>query len=140
MSQDGNQRKAAQLGMPFGTANGRLRKSIIFRLLQRLGEDICFQCGGRIESIDTLSIEHKQPWLDSDTNLFWDMDNIAFSHLSCNSKATRARRQEKSGKVWCSGHQDYLPPERFGRNCSPKAERPLRYYCNECRKGKGWER
>ena len=31
--------------------------------------------------IEDLSIEHKKPWLDEDPRLFWDMGNIAFSHI-----------------------------------------------------------
>ena len=79
-----NSRKASQLGMPLGTATGRLRKIILFNLLQRLGEDVCFRCGTGIETEEALSIEHKVPWLDSDASLFWNLNNIAFAHLSCN--------------------------------------------------------
>ena len=45
---------------------------------------VCFKCGETIETPETLSIEHKIPWLDNSVELFWDMNNIAFSHLSCN--------------------------------------------------------
>ena len=81
-----NKKKAVQLGMPFGTANAKLRKNILFELVKKLGLDICYQCGGKIESVDTLSIEHKVAWLDSSDpkKFFFDLDNIAFSHLSCN--------------------------------------------------------
>jgi len=86
----GNQKKSEQLGMPFGTANARLRKQILFHLLQKLGEDVCFQCGEKIESVDDLSIEHKKAWLDESVDLFWDLDNIAFSHLKCNISVRRS--------------------------------------------------
>jgi hypothetical protein len=79
-----NSKKTQQLGIPYGTANGRLRKMVIFDLLKRHSENICFRCKKEIEKIDDLSIEHKEPWLDKDIALFWDMSNIAFSHLSCN--------------------------------------------------------
>ena len=82
-------KKSEQLGMPYGTANGKLRKNIMFDMMARLGEDVCFQCGKRIESVDDLSIEHKVAWLDNNPDLFWSLDNIAFSHLSCNSLARR---------------------------------------------------
>jgi hypothetical protein len=80
----GNEKKAAQLGMPFGTAQNRLRKLVLFNLLQRHGENTCFRCGDVIESVEVLSLEHKRPWLDAETSLFWDVENIGFSHLRCN--------------------------------------------------------
>ena len=54
-------RKSAFLGMPHGTAANRLRKMVMFHLLQKHGENICFQCGEKIATADELSIEHKQP-------------------------------------------------------------------------------
>ena len=39
-----NKKKSEQLGIPFGTANNRLRKSIFFQLLKEYGENICFHC------------------------------------------------------------------------------------------------
>ena len=72
------------LGMPHGTAQAKLRKLILFDLLKRHGEKVCYQCGKTIETIKELSIEHKKPWLGIDVALFWDLNNIAFSHLKCN--------------------------------------------------------
>ncbi len=87
----GNEKKKEQLGMAIGTAANRLRKAVLFDLLEKTGLNICFQCGEVITDIATLSIEHKVPWLDSDDpkGLFFDLDNIAFSHLSCNIGAAR---------------------------------------------------
>lgn len=88
-----NKKKADQLGMPIGTASNRLRKSVVFSLLKKLNENFCFQCGGEIESEKELSIEHKVPYLDSEDpkSLFFDLNNIAFSHLSCNVGAARPK-------------------------------------------------
>jgi len=74
-----------------GKASGRLKKEIMFNLLSRLGENICFQCLKTIDSADELSVEHKTPWLNSEDpcRLFYDPENIAFSHLRCNSSAAR---------------------------------------------------
>ena len=84
-----NKIKREALSMPFGTAQNRLRKAIMFQMIQKLGLDICFQCGKKIETIEELSIEHKISWLYSNNpkELFFDLDNIAFSHLKCNSLA-----------------------------------------------------
>ncbi len=85
----GNRVKAEALGMSHGTAANRLRKMILFSLVCRLSLNTCYQCGGEILSVDDLSIEHKEPWLRADdpVQCFFDLDNIAFSHLSCNCGA-----------------------------------------------------
>jgi hypothetical protein len=142
MSGDFNKVKAAQLGMPIGTAAGRLRKKILFSLLQRLDEDVCFKCGEEIESTDELSIEHKKPWLHTDdpVGLFFDIDNIAFSHLSCNKAnrtGNRHRRADPPRLFWGSGCQKHLPRETFG-SWRDELGRP-RAYCKACRKARGWE-
>ncbi len=81
--------KSRQLGMPYGTATGKLRKLILFHLLKKHNENVCFQCGKEIETVDELSMEHKKPWLHESSDLFWDVENIAFSHLHCNLSTTR---------------------------------------------------
>ena len=95
-----NKRKNELLGMSFGSAAHRLRKSIMFQMAQSLGRDNCFRCGDRIESVDDLSIEHKESWRLS-TNpreSFFDLNNIAFSHLSCNSSAGDRSAQARHGR------------------------------------------
>lgn len=84
-------KKQTQLGMPFGTARNRLVKQIMFDLVKQLNKDICHQCNNRIELIEHLSIEHKTPWLDSEdpVKFYFDLNNIAFSHTSCNYAAAR---------------------------------------------------
>lgn len=95
-----NKKRHLQLGMPYGTANNKLRKAIMFQMIQRAGLDICFQCGKKIETIGELSIEHKESWLDKEDakELFFDLDNIAFSHLKCNSGA-RVKPFKPHGKT-----------------------------------------
>jgi hypothetical protein len=55
---------------PSGTASARLRKLVMFRLVKRLGEDICYRCACKIETVGELSIEHKEPWFDVAPNPF----------------------------------------------------------------------
>ena len=100
-----NEQKNAQLGMPYGTANSKLRKMVLFDLLKRHGENICCRCNEPIEQIEELSMDHIEPWLGSDTALFWDVNNIAFAHAVCNNRAGRralsphgtTRSYEKNG-------------------------------------------
>ena len=63
-------KKNATLGMPHGTASGRLRKIILFDLLKRHKENTCFKCGTEIVDVDDLSIEHKLPWEGISAQLF----------------------------------------------------------------------
>jgi len=88
-------KKSEQLGMNYSTAQNRLRKKILFMMIQKLKLDECFQCKTLIVESQDLSIEHKIPWLDGDTRLFWDLDNIAFSHISCNASASRYSTRKK---------------------------------------------
>lgn len=113
-----NKRKDETLGMPHGTANNRLRKNILFHLLRKYGEDICFKCDEQIEMIEDLSIEHKKPWEGISAELFWDIENIAFSHLRCNvphrnNGGASRRISAPKGSAWCCGHKDFLPVEKF---------------------------
>lgn len=88
-------KKREQLGMPFGTAANRLRKMLLFHLAVKLNLATCYRCGKCISSEAELSVEHKDAWLDSKDPVrrFFDMENIGFSHLRCNSGA--ARRSNK---------------------------------------------
>lgn len=135
------QRTADFLGMPHGTAFARLRKNILFDLLQRHGENTCFKCGKLINTSDELSVEHKHPWEDRDPNLFWDLENIAFSHRKCN-KPDRLmvklshRKSAPEGTSWCDSCNDFLPVENFHKNT--KSWNGLFYMCKQCKNA--WNR
>ena len=75
---------AQQLGMSLGTASGRLRKMLLFRQLKKHNENVCSRCNQPIDTIDELSMEHIKPWEGRSSDLFWDLDNVAFSHRRCN--------------------------------------------------------
>ena len=94
-------KKEEQLGMATGTAANRLKKMILFSLLQETAKDKCYQCGEWIRDIDELSIEHVIPWLDSNdpVELYFDLDNIKFSHLSCNISARRSVPESEHGTI-----------------------------------------
>ncbi len=137
-----NSKKAEMLGMPFGTACGRLRKRIMLRLLQRLNDDLCFKCGRQIESAEELSIEHKRPWYGVDAALFWDLENIAFSHLACNRPERHAgianRKIGPAGMAWCTRHKEFVPVTLFKRNTN--RWNGLSDYCTPCHSKRQAER
>ena len=142
MSGNSGRVKAEQLGMPHGTATGRLRKAMMLLLLQRLDEDICFRCGECIRTAAELSMEHKKPWLYSDDPVkhFFDLGNIAFSHLRCNRSDRPSgpnRKQVPDGMRWCSGCQQPRDLSKFGSRS--KGPRGCRGYCNECRAKRNWD-
>jgi hypothetical protein len=66
--------------MLFDTACNKLRRMVMFHVLQRHKENVCFKCGEEILSAEDLTLEHKEAWQGAGPDLFWDLNNIAFSH------------------------------------------------------------
>jgi len=97
-----NKGKAELLGMPFGTASSKLRKMLLFTLVEELGRLQCYRCGENIDSIEEFSIEHKKAWAQAENPIesFFDLNNIAFSHLCCNSGAAL-----KIGKIYVNAQE-----------------------------------
>jgi len=132
MSTNNNRRKSEFLGMPHGTANNRLRKLILFDLLVRHDENVCFKCGEHIVTAEELSIEHKQPWEGRSVELFWDLGNIAFSHLRCNRPESFNPANKivcPAGTNWCGDCKAFIPVEKF--HASPNKRLGLQNYCIE---------
>jgi hypothetical protein len=82
--------KHDQLGQDPSKASYKLVKDLMWMFITETNRNICHQCGETM-CRNTFSIEHKIPWLHSDTpkELFFDLNNISFSHLKCNVKAGR---------------------------------------------------
>jgi hypothetical protein len=130
-----NKRRLEQLGMSYGKASHRLRRILMFDMMCRLKENICYSCNQEITNIDDWSIEHKESWLDKSTELFWNLDNIAYSHKWCNTPSkypggNGGRRIGPEGTAWCSKCQAFLPIEQFRK----KARRwnGVNTYCRIC--------
>jgi hypothetical protein len=96
MGKNSNNIKSEQLGISISTAQHQLRKMIMFDLVQKANLDNCFRCGNKV-AIENFSIEHKENWLHSEVpkELFFDLNNIAFSHILCNSIARRSVKGKK---------------------------------------------
>ena len=86
-------KKQHQLGMNPSTASHRLVKDTLWRLVVQAGQNLCYRCEEPMTR-ETFSIEHKEAWLDScdPLGLYFDQENISFSHLSCNIKDSRSGR------------------------------------------------
>jgi len=93
-----NEKKKLKLGEPYGTARNKLIKQLLFKFVKELELNNCYHCGKEILDIRQLSIEHKKPWLNSEDpiTLFYDLENIAFSHLSCNCAASEQTEENKN--------------------------------------------
>ena len=117
-------KKREQLGMNPATAASQLRKMILFDFVKRLGLDKCYRCGTKIEKKENLSIEHKKAWLDSENpaGLFFDLNNIAFSHLRCNNMNGR-RRATPTVQLECD-------------ECDIKFDRPVRRHRKNLKQGR----
>jgi 5-methylcytosine-specific restriction endonuclease McrA len=87
-----NTKKESQLKMSLGKAHSMLVKTVLFDLIKKNNMDICYRCGMPITDIKDVSVDHKIPWLNTNAQLFWDMKNIAFSHVRCNAGHTRRRK------------------------------------------------
>ena len=127
MTTNAKKKKREQLGMDDSTASHKLRKLILFSLVQQTARDVCFRCQTKIETIEDLSIEHKTPWLDSNNPIgaFFDLNNIAFSHLKCNI----ADRRKPNKKYFTEG-------ELKAANQSRWRDSKRRNYSSEARRAK----
>ncbi len=114
-------KKIEQLGMNPGTASHRLVKDLLWDFIVDSYLSFCFHCGESM-SRDNFSIEHKEPWLDSSdpVKLYFDLNNIAYSHRVCNSKAGRKPNQKyftkedrlKANARMCREAWNKLPKEK----------------------------
>lgn len=115
-------KKKMQLGMNPSTASGRLVKDLLWNFVETTGQSACCKCGEPM-SRDTFSIEHVTPWLDSEdpVGLYFDIENISYSHLKCNISDARA-----TGKIYESAkHKEQARQER---------RRGTRPYCPDKRR------
>ena len=132
-----NADKAAVLGMPAGTAGHRLRKNILYKYVRAAGDHFCYKCGFEITSVEDFSIEHKKPWQSTNhPELFWDLDNIAFSHLQCNVRRNAAGREYRECKH-CNKTEDAVRFPKSGLVCSACSARLKREKTKQDREAEG---
>jgi len=127
-----NLKKNTQLGMTHGKASAILRKAILFKFLKETNKNICYRCNKKITKIETLSIDHKKHWLDSKDPIktFFNLNNIAFSHISCNCKASRHKNKiiYPKGKKWCWSCKSFKKLVKFPKGATGNRNRA----CTEC--------
>lgn len=124
-------KKTEQLGMNPGTASYRLVKDLLFKFAVEAGHK-CHRCGNELDR-ESFSVEHKKAWIDSDdpVGLFFELENIAFSHLKCNVGAARRtlsehgteNRYNKGCRCDCCKK---AKAERMSRDYPPEKRREMR--------------
>ena len=128
---------AEQLGMDVGTAQNRLVKDVLFKLASDAGLNICHQCGGSITQPE-FSIEHKEPWRNSENayDLFFDLENIGFSHRACNYSAARKiapkcnsdeERKQRKNELGRTRYKKYMANRSEEQKVQDKLKRRERY-------------
>lgn len=87
--------------MSGSTARHKLVKSILFDMAKKLGIDTCYRCDNQITDEKDFSIEHKNPWYKSidPVRLYFSLNNITFSHISCNTKARKYFVPHNKGNI-----------------------------------------
>lgn len=104
------------LGENTATATHRLKMDILYELAKELELVRCPKCSKNIDSARDISVDHIKPWRNVSAELFWDLDNIMFTHKWCN-KVDRPRRREcPEGTRWCHKCQDFLDEALFGKS------------------------
>lgn len=116
--------------MPFGTACSKLRKLVLFSLAQKLKENICFRCKEVILNVEDFTIDHKEAWRSKGAELFWDINNIAFSHSYCNLPTGMVRREILNGTLWCSKCKLFLEINQFSKDKKQRTGYSL--ICKDC--------
>lgn len=109
-------KKKLQLGMNPSTATSRITKDLLFKFAIQLGYT-CFRCGKDLNRED-FSIDHKISWLDSEdpVGLFFDLNNIAFSHHGCNARYTKNFGKTKYPEY--IGYSERRPPHKVANDKS----------------------
>lgn len=123
--------------MPLGQANFRLWKKAVWGLLESLGMSDCFRCGSPM-SEQTYSLDHRLVWRGVSADLFWDAENIGWSHHACNLEAARKvtpkpepkRRVVVDGTLTCAACRKTKSAEYFGK--SSRAWNGYSSYCLDC--------
>ena len=121
-----SKKKEQQLGINHSTASARLIKDILFSFVKEVP---CYRCGLPLSRED-FSIDHKEPWLNTEdpVKLYFDIDNVSYSHIKCNTEAARKyrkyatpeERREARNKRESEAWRQKTPEER-------KADRRARY-------------
>lgn len=105
------------LGVNPATANYQLHRRLVFAMAQQLNLAVCFRCGHTIVDVSDLSIEHKKSWRSAANPraAFFDLENVAFSHLRCNCAAGGGSNKKYATKAGRKTAYSRRNKERWNR-------------------------
>ena len=85
----------AQLGMEMKSASTKLMRDLLWQYIENSGETLCHACGEPL-CRETFTVEHIEKWLDSEdpAGLYFDLNNISFSHQRCNTPRIRPQHRD----------------------------------------------
>ena len=65
-----------------------LMKDLVYHFYKKHGGGKCYRCGKKLKR-DDFTIDHIEPWRNkvNAKELFFNINNISFSHISCNTLA-----------------------------------------------------
>jgi hypothetical protein len=88
-------RKTQILGESFSNANYRLSRDLLFHFAVVKSGHHCHRCGEPLTR-ETFSIEHIEDWMNHEdpVAMFFDLDNIAYSHIACNTQAAAYKNRK----------------------------------------------
>lgn len=103
---------------------------MMFHLAEQLELTHCYKCDTLIESARDMSLDHREPWRKVSAELFWDLDNLAFTHKWCNKVDRPARKTGPEGQSWCSKCKTFKDVDQFSK--AESRWNKLNHLCREC--------
>lgn len=136
---DRNNRLKDILGETISNATYKLRKILLFEFAKRLDLHHCFRCGEPIDNIDEFTVDHVLSWrLHKSRELFYDIDNIKFSHFKCNcanytkskTRPNARKNKIKNEEKFCDLCMRFIPLAQFHKKSN--AVDGYQTYCKRC--------
>lgn len=95
-----------KLGQGFTSARKLLLKKIVWDFIVKCDLNKCFRCGLPM-SFEDYSLEHKVAWYNSEISkdLYFDLDNISYSHAKCNRE--HGTKERKTLRTHCKNGHEY---------------------------------
>jgi hypothetical protein len=101
----------------------------------------CKECGSK----EKLEVHHKDPSKKISHNVWsWKEERRLKELAKCEVLCKPCHDVKRSkitpeGTAWCPSCQEFVSLELFGKNYRLNERRPVRSYCNPCRRKRNWD-